>query len=189
MQIPRLRAGGHLDEQRVVADEERPHANASTRTPAASSRSRTRRGQTDRAGRVAVQAQRPGAHPDPGAGVRDDRTGAREAHRAFDDGVRVVISTAPSRPRGTSVPSSVYAPVREGLRDGRQPRLRGQLQQPRTGQAQHRQRAVGQAYALDDRAALLRVVHHPVVERAVRLDVRHARAPAARANTSRAPIW
>ena len=93
-------------------------------------------------------------------------------------------STAPGRSRGSSRPSSAYP------RSGKPSSSvdPAQVRRPRDEQppahAQHRQRA----RARQHRGGLLLVVEHPVVERAVRLEVAHLGAGRdARSRTARRP--
>ncbi len=84
-------------------------------------------------------------------------------------------SRAPGSPRAISRPSAVAA-VGEPLDVRRPAGRRGQRQEQRPREAQHRQVAGSRQHGL----GLLGVVGHPVVERAVRLEVAHRRplAPA-----------
>src|SRR5262249_21227896 len=103
-----LLARGDLDEQPAVADGQRPHAKASTRTPDATSRSRTRRASSTAPGvSPCRQSERARTSMRPPECVVTAPERARSTERSTT--AAGSLSTAPSCPRGTSVPSSVYA--------------------------------------------------------------------------------
>ena len=113
-------------------------------------------------------------------------SGARPTDRS--PRLRVGARPPPARVRGTSVPPA-------GTRGRRTPRGRSAaaprppLEQPRARQAEHGQSPPRQQDPGDDRVGLLLVVHDAVVERAVRLHVRHARARPRGRRPRSAPIW
>ncbi len=163
----------------------RRQANGARSTPAAVERGAHRPGDLDRAGGVAVHADRPRrqqverAALDVGdrlAGGHRDAAARRSRRRR----------AAPRRAAGArpASPSGVYARSANASWTVVSPASLGQPQPRRAGQAEHRQGAVVVDDRRDDGGRLLLVVHDRVVERAVRLHVAHPRARRPRANAS-----
>ncbi|MDQ0388959.1 hypothetical protein J2S54_005779 [Streptomyces sp. DSM 42143] len=95
--------------------------------------------------------------------------------RALHHGVRVGDHRTLTSARDERARVGVRA-VGEGLRDDGQPGPAGRLQEARARQPEHRRRAAREEHAVGHGRGLRLVPHDPVVQGAVRLDARHARA-------------
>lgn len=121
---------------------------------------------------VAVHAQRPGPHCYVGTVHGGHQSVQRKTYASICDLVGIVQHRTRLRAGDQSTRRRVR-PIGERFRDRRQPCLIGGAQECRTRQAKDRERAVIGDHGGDHRRGLLLVVHDPVVERAMRLEVAH----------------
>ncbi len=96
--------------------------------------------------------------------------------------------TAPCSERGTSVPSLRYARSAKASSTVGNPARRGVAQQRGVGKCKHGQRVVEGVRGLDDGRRLRVIPDRAVVERAVRLEIRHGAASSDGAGLQRAQL-
>ena len=144
-------------------------------------------GECRRAGRVAVQADGLRREPDLAAVVGDHEVLGCHPDYSRNDG-RLVGDRSILLERGTSVPSAAVRAVGEGFEHGWQSGCRGVAQQRGVGKSEHGQRVVEGVRGLDDGRGLRVVPDRTVVERAVRLEVRHGAASSGGAGLQRSQL-